>query len=253
MGGVPDVARWSPDGRFLTIGVGPSIPCCRADSLPFYAIPASGGPAVSLDLALPDTRDTQTWAVSWAPEASFVVLSTGLGSRETYVEKQLVRFDPATGSRINLSTDPSWADIEPAVSPDGSEIAFTRGAAETREGQVAGTPPPGISSGNGNIQAIASRRVWLMQADGTDARQLTGAPGWVDEQPAWTPDGQWIVFVRWRAGDSGSTATAELWAVRTDGSDAQRIVDDLDLPSMFNDSFGFYGRFDWQRLFAVAQ
>lgn len=257
---VADSAQWSPDGQFILVAAGPDIPCasCRAGGQPFYAVPASGGPAVQLGTALHDANGSGFWAASWAPDDSFVVMSTGIG-RETYMRKQLVRFDPTTGAPIALTNDPDWADNEPAVSPDGSEIAFARGEAETLQGQLTGPPPPGIT-GNVNIEAIASRRIWLMQAGGSGPQQLTDAPGWIDEQPVWTPDGQWIIFVRWHPDGPDGPATAELWAVRPDGSDAQPLVTDLYIPmryltgveAQFNDGFGFYGYLGWQNLFAVA-
>ncbi|MBI3974547.1 MAG: hypothetical protein HY332_24995 [Chloroflexi bacterium] len=116
--GVPDVVRWSPDGKWVLVGVGPAMPCvsCRVDGLPFYAIPVAGGPAVPLDSALADvtltglTSGVRGDSLAWSPDGAWLVLSAGAG-RETYVRKQLVRFDPATGAPTDLSGDPARADI----------------------------------------------------------------------------------------------------------------------------------------------
>jgi len=242
--GWPDVAVWSPDGRFLTVGVGPDQPCasCRADGVPYEAVPVDGGSPVPLGSALqPDE------ALSWSPAGSFVVLSTLLGQgalgRETYAGKQLVRVDLPSGNRRDLSHETDWADVEPAVSPDGTTIAFARGRAQ--QPWTSATAP---GSGNTPVELIASRHVWLMDADGAQPRQLVESPGWTDEAPAWTPDGRWIVFVRWRA---RPTATAELWAVRSDGTGLQRVASGLDRSS-YGQGFGYYGAFGWRRLFAIA-
>jgi Tol biopolymer transport system component/putative cell wall-binding protein len=67
-------------------------------------------------------------------------------------------------------------DIDPAVSPDGMTIAFA-----SRRG---GRRQP---------------RLWLMDADGTNARPLTTPDGFFaafDVQPSWSPDGERIAFVR---------------------------------------------------------
>ncbi|MDQ7088241.1 MAG: S41 family peptidase [Acidobacteriota bacterium] len=59
----------------------------------------------------------------------------------------------------------------PAPSPDGSEIAF---------------------SWQGDI--------WLVPAQGGEARRLTAHPA-ADRFPVWSPDGRWIAFQSWRYGN----------------------------------------------------
>src|SRR5215469_12736301 len=39
-------------------------------------------------------------------------------------------------------------------------------------------------------------RIWVMNADGSGQRRLTNDPGFMDLQPAWSPDGRHIVFSR---------------------------------------------------------
>jgi dipeptidyl aminopeptidase/acylaminoacyl peptidase len=67
----------------------------------------------------------------------------------------------------------------------------------------------------------------------------------------WSPDGQWLFFVRRRGHYQGKTAEAALWAVRTDGTDPQRIAR-LNVPGGFLNGFGYYGSFGWKGLFDVA-
>jgi Tol biopolymer transport system component len=233
--GWPDVAFWSPNGRFLTVGVGPDIPCssCRADGRRFYAIPTSSGTTVSLGTALDED------AISWAPDGSYVVVSDP-GGRETYFDKHLVRINPSTGARRVVSDGGKWAAIEPDISPDGTRVAFTRGRTS------------GPSTRETPIGLIASRHLFVIAANGTGPHQLTRAPGWADEAAVWSPDGAWVQFVRWRRHQRGKPAAAMLWAVRADGSDAQRLAS-LDVPGGFLNGFGYYGNFGWQALFAVAQ
>jgi Tol biopolymer transport system component len=61
--------------------------------------------------------------------------------------------------------------LDPALSPNGSKIVFVR-----RSG-----------SGSG---------IFVMDADGTDVRQLTKNPSGAEEAPSWSPDGATIVFAR---------------------------------------------------------
>ncbi len=241
--GWPDLAVWSPTDRFLAVGVGPNEPCnsCRADGLPYFAVPIDGGSPIPLGSALAPTE-----AISWAPTGSFVVLSGPLG-RETYVNKHLTRIDLPGGTRHDLTSDARWADVEPAVAPDRRTVAFARGRAQ-QPISVPGGPAPG----NRPVDLIATRHLWLIDADGTSQRQITSSADWTDDAPVWTPDGRWIVFVRWHSPRADQPAVAEVWAIRPDGSSAQRLVASLDLPSSFLDGFGYYGTFGWRSLFAVA-
>jgi hypothetical protein len=58
-----------------------------------------------------------------------------------------------------------------------------------------------------------------------------------------------VLFVRWR--QQGKAAEAMLWAIRADGSDAQRLAV-LSPAGGFQDGFGYYGTFGWQGLFDAA-
>jgi len=228
----PDRALWSPDGRFLLVSIGPGDNCgsCLADGLPLYILPVNGGPAVPLEETL------QTGAFAWGSTGGWAVLS-GPQGRETYVQKHLARFDAVSGARRDLTTDPRWADTAPAVSPDGRRIAFARG--ETTDTQQS------------PLAAIATRRLWLMDADGSNPQAVTNPAGWVDDAPVWTPDGARLLFVRWHGG-KGTPSSAALWSVGADGTGAALVVANLDLPRAFGDGFGYYGSFGWSQMFAVA-
>ncbi|HLZ68673.1 MAG TPA: hypothetical protein VKV26_02070 [Dehalococcoidia bacterium] len=206
--GVPDVAWFSPDGRFLTVGVGPAMPCssCRADGLPFYAVPVDGGAPIALGSGL--ARGT----VAWAPDDSFVVLSGPLG-RFAYTDKHLYLTETATGAQRQLTNDRTAADTVAAVSPNGRLIAFVR------------AHDPGSAAG-GPVAPSAARRIWLATPDG-GLRQLDpGADGWGDDVPAWTPDGRWVVFTRSRPSDG----TLELWAAPVAGGPPRRLASGLGPP-----------------------
>jgi Tol biopolymer transport system component len=149
--------------------------------------------------------------------------------------------DPTTGVQFALSHDWRWADIEPAVSPDGKHIAFARGRAQAHGSQTRLTP----------VELIASRHLFLMGAPGGPPHRLTNAPGWTDEVPVWSPDGPWLFFVRWRRHHPDEAAEAALWTVRTDGTNPQRIAR-LNVPAGFLNGFGYYGSFGWKGLFDVA-
>jgi Tol biopolymer transport system component len=111
---------------------------------------------------------------------------------------------PALGTPRQITSDPGW-EAEPALSPDGSFVAY-------------------VSDRSGNPD------VWVSDVRGGDPLRLTDDPA-SDTSPAWLPDGSAIVFVSdrggepavWKAPRLGGSAThllANAWdpAVSPDGS-----------------------------------
>lgn len=82
------------------------------------------------------------------------------------------------GSGVVRLTNNAIADSSPAFSPDGRRIAFVR----------AGPVP--LNPGN----AFSRNEIWTMALDGSDQTRLTFDNG--DLDPAWSPDGLTIAFVR---------------------------------------------------------
>jgi len=104
--------------------------------------------------------------LSWSPDGTRLAYGTGRG----------IWTVPASGGVPEELTRPEGVydrDSEPDWSPDGRRIAFTR-----------------YRSGDGGGQSA----VWVMNADGSDPRQVSGPYG---EQPVWSPDGTQIVFTRY--------------------------------------------------------
>ena len=128
-------------------------------------------------------------------------------------------------------------DDEPTWSPDGTQLAF----ASTRPFNdgwhiwavgTDGTNLRQLSAGFGvspawspdgvQIAYDGGGAVWLMNADGSGAHQLT--PGATPESaPAWSPDGTQLVFGRYRA-DWQTSNVHNLWVVRADGSGERQLT-----------------------------
>ncbi len=102
------------------------------------------------------------------PDGSAVVYGSARNSAW-----RLFKFDVATGSVTPLP-HVGTMEFQAAVSPDGTQIAFEVMA---------------------NDQAS---RIWVMGANGENPTALTSGPVSApsDFAPAWSPDGQWIVFTR---------------------------------------------------------
>src|SRR2546426_8875741 len=86
---------------------------------------------------------------------------------------------------------------EPEVSPDGRWVAYVQVTADLEANKKPG-------------------HIWLVPADGGEARQLTHGEG-SDSRPRWSPDGQSIAFISTRGGKS------QIWVIPANGGEAQRL------------------------------
>ncbi len=138
---------------------------------------------------------------SWSPDGTRLVFSDGL---QLYI--WTIGEDSAVA--VPNTEDGVW----PAWSPDGSMIAFTR----LQRGAITevscscmriGRPLP-VDSFMRVVYNDGGRRtgtLTLIRPDGTDMQELGEG-----EAPAWTPDGQFLVFQRnnqlWRSAANGANA-----------------------------------------------
>lgn len=104
---------------------------------------------------------------------------------------------PLTGGKAKaLTADFAW-NIEPAISPDGSKIAFI--------------------SDRGGIS-----NVWVMDANGGNLRQVSQEKSNLVHSPKWSPDGQYLVATKGIM-SSRSIPAGEIWMYHVDGGDGLQI------------------------------
>ena len=115
---------------------------------------------------------------------------------------------------VNLTDSPGY-DAEGSYSPDGKQIAFCslRGAFPLE------SLSPALRARYEKDPAWFGD-IYIMNADGSNVRRLTDAPGY-DGGPFFSPDGQRII---WRHFDE-SGMFADIWTMKLDGSDKRRITD----------------------------
>jgi Tol biopolymer transport system component len=126
---------------------------------------------------------------------------------------------------------------DPAVSPDGKRIAFSRltPAGHLRISVATISSPadstvlthddeglwhhtnPAWSPNGRTICYQSSAELWLVPSRGGAARRLT--EGGADCEPAWSPSGRMVYFSSWRGGQ-----TRALWRVSTRGGSPERVT-----------------------------
>jgi len=103
-------------------------------------------------------------------------------SRSGFTEIWTVNPNDSADIKKLVGTDDRNAETNPAVSPDGSRVAY----------EYVG-------------------EIWVMNANGTAPRQLTNPSVGSDGEPTWSPDGTRIAFTR-------TNGDREIWAMNADGS-----------------------------------
>lgn len=119
---------------------------------------------------------------AWSPDGAWIAFvsnrdGAGIADQELYLVHP-------NGRGLRPLTSNDFTDTSPAWSPDGSRIAFV----------------------SGRVPERLSPELWTMDSNGDSASRLQpasapgGFPSWSDMNPAWSPDGRWLVYVtteRW--------------------------------------------------------
>lgn len=132
---------------------------------------------------------------TWSPDGTRVAFRARRQG-EHYFEIYLVNADGTGERRLTFTPRPSNGALpyssQPSWSPDGAQIVFR----SNRDGEP---------------------DVWVMQADGTGARQVADDPG--DERyPTFSPDGARILFTSTRDGDT------DVYTIARDGGVAAKLT-----------------------------
>jgi Tol biopolymer transport system component len=132
-------------------------------------------------------NDRQDFDPAWSADGTQLAYSSSGADADVWV----INADGT--NEHDVSNDPNGPDIQPAWSPDGTQIVFVK---QNFDGTSA---------------------IWVMNADGSDQRQLTDAAT-INVRPNWSPDGSRIAFASDRAGNF------ELFTIAPDGTNRRRLT-----------------------------
>ncbi len=155
------------------------------------------------------TGEAGSWHLGGSTFAAKEIVLETFSSAETLTNSHLMVYDlTRQNSRgeahtTDLTQAADLEDAAPVFSPDGEWIAIARRYLD-------------------NTRWTPGRQLWLIKADGSEARQLTQANDYSHHDFAWSLDGKQLAFVRFN--QMTLTEPAELWLIELDGSHPIELV-----------------------------
>jgi len=196
---------WSPDGKTIAFSR------ISTDEYGIYVVNAAGGALRKISHEDPSKKRGE---LAWTTDGKFIAFSgdSPQGGSQVFLLS-------VEDSAVRPMTEPQGQDRDwgPSFSPDGTRMAFVRanGAGFPEEIFVmpltwAATPKAEITTRTGK----ASTEAGLARPANSAVRQLTNQRAAVMGPPAWSADGQSIIFSSTKAGEPS------LWKISAAGGEA---------------------------------
>lgn len=157
---------WSPDGK--------KIAFCRhtLEGPRIFTMDADGANPTQLN-------EGSGWDPAWSPDGKKILFASSRGGNGFHV--CITDADGTHYTELTTNNNPVGF-VYPAWSPDGTQIAWGDTVGETTAG--------------------ASMEIFVANADGTHAKQIT-ALGHMNAYPSWSPDGSKLTFFHYESEQSG--------------------------------------------------
>jgi TolB protein len=170
------------------------------DGVDLWLVPIDGSTPHNLG----QTLSKREW-VRWSPDGTRVAIVHSSG-RFVNGSPRAVNVCTTGGDCTPVTTDPAVASMDPSWSPDGTQLTFIS--------EPAGQRMPPVRGNQAHWRDLyVARRLWIANADGSDAHQVTGA-GAGAASPHWTRDGTHILYVHDDA----------LWSIDLDRATEERVL-----------------------------
>jgi TolB protein len=145
---------WSPDGKWLSYVTSQDVRLYNLESGESHSI-----------------NSTLAAAVDWSPDGSAVLYRDVVIQDGQFVTHLFV-YDLASRTSTNITSGTGYENLFAAWSPDGEWIAAIRRDLSVPQGD----------------------QIWLMRADGSEARALTDQPDELHGNLNWSPDGMYLLY-----------------------------------------------------------
>jgi WD40-like Beta Propeller Repeat len=191
-----DSPHWSPNGTEVAVNSGLDFPCCSGHTV--IIDPATGAYRVVIPEGPPVVFP---FCTLWSPDASRFACEAFNDNDASVNGVYTVRSSDG-GDLKRITNGP---DVPIDYSPDGTKIVFSRAA---------------------HPDCTPKSALYVVNVDGTGLHRITPT-GFCDDNGSWSPDGEWIVFVRnpiQRNPAFHFSSGGQLFVVHPDGSGLRQIV-----------------------------
>ena len=163
-----------------------------------------------------------------APPATTTSIPAKWNVLEKHGTSRDVDYDVTEGTWINLDVSPDGKSVVFDIVGDIYTMPITGGAAKLILGGAAYEHQPRFSPDGKRIAFTSDRdgltNVWTATIDGTDLRQVSKEKERDVANPAWTPDGQYLV-ARKHFRNTRSLGAGEMWLFHTGGGNGLKLTD----------------------------
>jgi Tol biopolymer transport system component len=222
----------SPDGKLIADSEF-GAPCGNCEPKQVIVFPLDG----SAPNRVMDPNGTEDGHPTWSPDGTHIAYATNDANGLSITVVQADGTHPVVLPAGIGASEPSW-------SPDGSEIAAVKNGiflmapdgsdpqqltgAVPAGSNISQTHAPSWSPDSSTLAFAGADGLYLIGRDGSDPRRILAMPG--ISAVSWSPDGSLIAFAACQGTASQCPsygANHDIWTVKPDGSDLQRVTDTL--------------------------
>jgi Tol biopolymer transport system component len=182
------------------------------------AVPSSGGGGTPL------TDDGHSQNATFSPDGrqiAYVDHGINVMNADGSGKHVVLANEHVKNGQTTIDTDNGW----PSWSPDGSKIVFAR----TTFTETINCTNPFAGCGQDPVTKTDDADIFVMNADGSDVRQLTNDPHALQFDPFWSPDGTKISYFLFPPGaghdpDAGPEDEGFVYVMGADGSGQHQLM-----------------------------